>query len=384
MHDPRPLYDRMHAEAPLHYVEEYDTWAVIGFDAVREICLDTTNFTCTRGQTPNQVMLGEPTGHTFPELDPPQHRPRRRVLAGDYTPDAARRDAPWIRALAQEVLTPLLADGPTTIDGYVDYASRVTARVAARKNGIPESDAERIRHRMDDMFTREPGQRGSSPENLAAIGAVFGDLMGLVAQARANPSDATGHLATMLTAEVDGVPLTDEQITAELHTLMITGSETTELSFAATLYNLAHHPEQLAAVRADRSLLPYAFTEAVRFDHPTHVLCRGVTHDVEIAGHDLRNGQGVLLVWAAANRDPAVFEHANEFDAMRRPEQDLLFGHGPHKCLGEHIAMTMGTILLEEFFTAVAEYEIDESGVDRIYGEFLKGFCRLPMRVVPA
>ena len=125
---PRPVYDRMQAEAPLHYVEEYDTWAVLGFDAVRQICLDTTNFTCTRGQTPNQVMLDEPTGHTFPELDPPQHRPRRRVLAGDYTPDAARRDAPWIRALAQEVLAPLLAHGPTTIDAYVDYASRVTAR----------------------------------------------------------------------------------------------------------------------------------------------------------------------------------------------------------------------------------------------------------------
>ena len=87
-----------------------------GIDAVREICLDTTDFTCTRGQTPNQVMLGEPTGHTFPELDPPQHRPRRRVLAGDYTPDAARRDAPWIRELAQEALTPLLADGQEGFD----------------------------------------------------------------------------------------------------------------------------------------------------------------------------------------------------------------------------------------------------------------------------
>jgi cytochrome P450 len=329
-------------------------------------------------------MLGEPTGHTFPELDPPQHRPRRRVLSADYTPEAARQDAPWIRALAQEVLDPLLASGPTTIDAYTDYAARVTARVAARKNGLPDAAAERIRHRMDDMFTRVPGQRGSSPENLAAIGEVFGVLMGLVAQARAEPGAARGHLATMLTAEVDGVPLTDEQNTAELHTLMVTGSETTELAFAYTLYNLAHHHEQLAAVRADPSLIPHAFAEAVRFDHPTHVLCRGVTHDVEVAGRELRDGQGVLLIWAAANRDPAVFPRADEFDVSRRPERDLLFGHGPHKCLGEHIAMTMGTILLEEFLARVAEYEIDEPGVERLYGEFLKGYCRLPMRVVPA
>jgi cytochrome P450 len=384
MTDPRARYDELQAVAPMHYVADYDAWVVLGYHAVRDICLDTSNFTCTRGQTPNQVLLGEPTGHTFPELDPPEHRYRRRVLAPEYTRDAALRDAPWIREIAVEVLEPLLANGPTTIDAYADYASRVTARVAARKAGLPESDAEQIRHRMDDMFTRTPGQRGSSPENLAAIGEVFGMLMQLVAQARREPEAATGTLRTMLEADIEGMPLADEQIAAELHTLMVTGSETTEFSVCAALYYLARHPEQLAAVRADPGLLRHAFAEAVRFDHPTHVLCRGVTDNVEIAGHAMTSGQGVLLVWAAANRDPDVFDRPTEFDVHRRPDHDLIFGHGRHKCLGEHIAMTMGTILLEEFFARVADYEIHEAGVVRTYGEFLKGFCQLPMRVTPA
>jgi cytochrome P450 len=207
--------------------------------------------------------------------------------------------------------------------------------------------------------------------------------MGFVAAGRSDPGSATGHLATMLTAVVDGVPLTDEEIAAELHTVMVTGSETTELAVAATLFHLAERPDQLAAVRADRTLVPHAFAEAIRFDHPTHVLCRAVGEDVTIAGTPMTAGQGVLLVWAAANRDPSVIERPDEFDVHRQGDRDLRFGHGQHKCLGEHLAMRMGTILLEEFFARVAEYEITHDGVERIYGEFLKGFCRLPMRVVP-
>lgn len=239
----------------------------------------------------------------------------------------------------------------------------MTARVAARKAGLPDADAERIRARMDGMFTRRPGQRGSSPENLAALGEVFAYLMGLVSEARAHPETARGHLATMLAATVDGVPLRDEQIAAELHTIMVTGSETTELAVAATLYYLAEHPQQLAAVRADPALVPHAFAEAIRFDHPTHVLCRAVGEDVEIAGLPLVAGQGVLLVWAAANRDPAVIERPTEFDITRRLTRDLRFGHGQHKCLGEHLAMRMGTIMLEEFFAKVADYTIDHARV---------------------
>jgi cytochrome P450 len=176
--------------------------------------------------------------------------------------------------------------------------------------------------------------------------------------------------------------LTDEQIAAELHTIMVTGSETTELSVAATLYYLAQHPEQLEAVRADRSLIGRAFAEAIRYDHPTNMLCRAVKRDVEVGGARLQVGQGVLLVWASANRDEAVFAHGDRFDVGRPWGRSLLFGHGQHKCLGEHLAMRMGTVILEEFFDVVADYEVDVDRAERMYGEFLKGFTRLPIRFV--
>lgn len=378
--DPRPTYDALLAEGPLHRVEPYDAWVVVGFDAVWQVCLDTEHFTCTRGQTPGNVLLGEPGGNTFPSLDPPQHRLRRRVVASEYTREAATRDEPVIRDLARSVLGPLVAAGEGEFDAYGDYAAQVTARVAAWKAGLPTDRALELRHRMDDMFARVPGQVGTSEANMAAIGDVFGALTGIVLEARADPGRATGLLRLLLDARIDGEPLTDDEIVGELHTLMVTGSETTELSVAATLYELWRDPEQLARVRADRNLVPWAFAEAIRTDHPTNMLGRSVKCDVELAGEQLREGQGVLLVWGAANRDPAVFEDPARYDVDRRPERDLLFGHGQHKCLGEHLAMTMGTVLLEEFLDAVAEYEVIEDATDRLYGEFLKGWNRMPIR----
>jgi cytochrome P450 len=91
-----------------------------------------------------------------------------------------------------------------------------------------------------------------------------------------------------------------------------------------------------------------------------------VKRDVELAGEELQEGQGVLLVWAAANRDPAVFDDPGRYAVDRRPERDLLFGHGQHKCLGEHLAMTMGTVLLDEFLDAVTDYDVIEEGTDRL------------------
>jgi cytochrome P450 len=384
MTEPRPLYARLRAEDPVHYLEEYDTWALASFDAVWQVCGDTANFTCTRGQTPNQVMLGDPTGHTFPELDPPEHRLRRRVLSPSYTRDMATRDEPRVREVARSVLVPLVAGKSRTMDAYADFASRVTARVAAEKAGLPSGDAERIRRRMDDMFTREPDQRGSSDANIAAAMEVFEYLYGLVATARQAPGDASGLLRVLLDAEIGGVALTDEQIAAELHTVMITGSETTELGVAATLHHLAENPDQLAAVRADRSLIPHAFAEAVRCDHPTNILCRAVTRDVEVSGKLLRAGQGVLLLWGSANLDESEFPNASAYDLHRRSERSLLFGHGQHKCLGEHLAVRMGTAILDELFEAIGSYEIDTDNCHRLYGEFLKGFDALPIRFEPA
>lgn len=380
MVDPRPLYARMRAEGPVHRVEQYDAWALAAFDAVWEVCKDTEHFTCAHGMPPGSALLGEPAGISFTTLDPPAHRLRRRVLGPGYTREAADRDEPVIRQIAREVLGPLVAGGDGEMDVHRDYASRVAARVAGHKAGVPAEDAERIRDRCADAFVREPGQRGTSAANAEALIEGHTYLQQLVASVRQSPERAQGDLASLLAGTIEGRPLTDEEIVDDLFTVLITGSETTETAVAATLYYLAQHPEQLAAVRADRSLVPYAFVETVRFDHPTDLLCREAVDDVVVAGTPMQAGQPAILLWGSVGLDEAEFPDADRFDVHRRPERSLTFGHGQHKCLGEHLAVRMGTVLLEEFFDAVETYEVDFPRCRRKYAEFVKGFVSVPMR----
>ncbi|MCD7052777.1 cytochrome P450 [Prescottella equi] len=385
MVDPRPVYEKLRAAGPLHYLPQYNAWALASFEAVWRAARDLKNFsTENRGMPPINSLLDEPSFPNFTQADARAHAAARRLLQPAYKQAAADQDAANMRSLAQEVLTPLLAGGDGTMDVFRDYASRVAARFAGHKVGLPEADAERIRHRAEQLFTREHGQRGTSQANAEAGGEVFGYLQNLVAEARQDPSTAHGDLAVMLSGTVQGRALTDEEILGNLLTLIVTGSETTEISVAATLYYLAQHPEQLAAVRADKSLIQNAFMEAVRFDHPTDIMCREVVSEVEICGQTLLPGQQVIMMWGSASRDEAEFPNADVFDIHRTYSRHLLFGHGQHKCLGESTALRLGTIMLEEFLDAIDSYEVDWDGCRRKYAEFVQGFNSVPIRFTTA
>ncbi|MBM3658557.1 MAG: cytochrome P450 [Actinobacteria bacterium] len=383
MLDPHPLYAQLRAEDPVHHLAEYDAWALASFDAVWQVCSDTEAFSVRRGQTPNQVLLGEPALNlTFPELDPPEHRLRRRVLAPAYTREAALADVDTLRALARATLAPLLRRG--SFDAFDEYASTVSAQFAGAKAGIPAADVDTVRRLLHDAVAREAGQKGTSEANAAAMGQVFGYLHERVAIARADRAQAFGILATLLDATVDGQPLDDAQIAAELHTLLVTGSETVELATAGALLQLDSHPDQRARLLASPDEAIWAFAEAVRHDHPTDVLCRVVRQDTTVGGRELRAGQGVLLLWGSANRDAREFPDADRFDMTRRPPRSLLFGHGQHKCIGEHVALQMGAVLLGELLAAVDDFVVDRDGVRRRRGEFLKGYDAMPVTVTVA
>ena len=380
MVDPRPLYARMRAAGSVHRVERYDAWALAGFEAVWQVCKDTEHFTCTHGMPPGSALLGEPVGISFTALDTPLHRLRRRVLAPGYTREAAERDRPVVREIARQVLGPIVARGDGEVDVHRDYASRVAARVAGHKAGVPADDAEWVRNRCADAFVRAPGQVGTSEANAAALMDAYAYLQDLVAAARRDPGSARGDLAALLAGRIDGQPLTDEEIVGDLFTILITGSETTETAVAATIYYLARDPAQLAAVQADHALIPHALVEAIRFDHPTDLLCREVVHDVDVAGTTLRVGQPAILLWGSVGLDEAEYPDAGRYDVHRRPPRSLSFGHGQHTCMGQHLAVCMGTVMLEEFLSAVATFEVDFERCHRKHAEFVKGFDSVPVR----
>jgi len=381
MSDAHPLYARLRAQSRIHYMPRYDAWAFAGFEEIWKASLDFELFSAAGGQTPGQVLLGEPIPHTFMTMDPPRHRIYRGLIADAYSRRSIESEKPRMRALVRELLAPLAERGEFEV--YTELANRVTTINAAHMAGVPRSDAETLRRWIDGFLARERGQVGTSARNAECAARLGSYLAGLVAESRRHPERATGHLATWLTAEVEGRKLTDEEVVANLYSLVVTGSETTPLSVAATLRCLFERPAQLAAVRADPALVVHAFSESLRFDHPTNVLTRRVGRDAVFFGQDLREGQGVLFLYASANRDEREFPDADVYDIARRPRRTLSFGHGIHKCLGEHVGMALGCILLEEVLATVAEYEVDLDACERLYGEFLSGWCRVPIRFRP-
>jgi cytochrome P450 len=377
MRDPHPTYARLRAESPVHYLAQYDCWALSRFEHVYAVTLDAERFTARGGTAPGQVLRRDPAPHTFMTMDLPEHRVHRGLISGRYGRNTVARLEPEIRAAARTLLAPLAERG--ALDVYADVANRAAIWIGADLLGIPRDEAELLRSWVDEFLHRERGQAGPGPQNLAAAGRLTARFAEIVRERRARHVAGADHLSAWLAARIDGRALSDEEIVANLYSMLVVATETVPSAVANTLALLHANPEARERVLADRALIPYAFTEALRVDQPTNLLGRRVVRDCELGGQRLRADQGVLLLWASATRDEAEFPNPERFDLDRRPRRSLSFGHGIHKCLGEHLANLEARVLLEELLAVLGRFDIDSVGAERTYGEFLCGYRRLPV-----
>ncbi|MBY0399632.1 cytochrome P450, partial [Myxococcota bacterium] len=337
-------------------------------------------FTAERGVTPEMVMLKAPPppDPVFSMLDLPRQRDYRRMFVPRYTKNAVAGMEDGIRAKVRGLLRPLAERG--RFDVYRDLADPLAVSVIADLIGIPTDEAMAMRERIARYFAREPGQLGTRPENEVERIAVVTRIAELVV-ARMQQGDSGGddHISVMLRTSAEGQPLSLGSMVATVYTWLVTGVEVVPLSVANTILYLGEHPDQRCSVVADPSLVPFAYDESLRFDQPTNLLGRFVKEPVVIRGQKLASGQGVMFLWASGNRDEEEFERADRFDIARRPPRSLSFGHGAHKCIGEHLGRLEGRVLLEEILALAPEYEVDTSGVERTYSEFLHGYHAVPI-----
>lgn len=378
MRDPWPWYAALRREAPIFYSERYDTWFLSRFE---DIWRATTRdlFTAERGVTPEMVLrkTPPPPDPVFSMLDLPRQRPYRRMLAPRYARRAVAALEPDLRARVRARLAPFAEEG--RLEVYGDLALPIAVEVIADLIGLPRDDAHDLAALVEAHFRREPGQQGTNAANAAALGELMTALFGVVAAARREPpADPESHLAVLVRSEAEGRPLSDGSVAAALFTLLVTGIEVVPLAVANTVVYLARHPDQRREVVADPALVEPAFAESLRYDQPTNLLGRFVKEEVEMGGERLRPGQGVMFLWASGNRDEAEFSDADRFDLHRRPRRSLSYGHGLHKCIGEHLGNLEGRVLLEELLRVAPDYALGDS-VERVYGEFLHGHHRVPI-----
>jgi hypothetical protein len=382
MLDPHPLYRRLLEEAPAYYIEEYDGWALSRFEDVWRAMEDTESYGSARGTTAAQVLSKvEPAVPSLNQLDPPEHTRLRRSLRGPFTKNRVAALEPEIRAFARARLDRHAGAGE--IDVVRELADPLAALAACRLLDLPLEDAPLLVGWVHRYTLNEPGDLGRSADALAAAHEMNGYLAEIARRWRRKPGRSGAVIEAFLAFEQGGRRLEDLEVASHMQTLVIGGTDTTPKGIGAAVLRLHQHPEQRARLARDPTRIGVAFSEVLRFDTPTQFMARSVSRSVELHGQKLRPGQGVLLLLAAANRDPREFPDPDRFDVERNPRRILSFGHAAHVCIGAHVARLEGRVLLEELLARHPEYDLDESRLVWRRADQIQGLVSAPIQLRP-
>ncbi len=379
--DPYPVWKRMRDEAPLYYNEKYDFFAVSRFDDVERCSVDWRTYISGKGSVLEMIKMGVdiPPGTILFE-DPPSHDVHRSLLSRVFTPRRIAELEPKVREFCARSLDPLVGSGGFDFIG--DLGAQMPMRTIGMLLGIPEEDQEAIRDQIDDgMRLRE----GAPPDPNTSLSVTDGSSFAEYIDWRAeHPSDDL--MTELLTAEFEdhtGVvrTLTREEVLAYVGLLAAAGNETTTRLIGWTGKVLAEHPDQRRMVVEDRSLVPNAIEELLRYEAPSPVQARYITKDVEHHGQTVPEGNVMVLLTAAGNRDERHFPEPDRFDIRREIDHHLSFGYGIHFCLGAALARLEGRIALDEVLARFPEWEVDWDRAEQAHTSSVRGWEKLPVLV---
>ena len=288
---------------------------------------------------------------SFLSLDPPDHTRLRRLVSKAFTPRAIARLEPRIRAITGELLTAAGAAGQMEVVSQLAYPLPV--RIISELLGVPVDDhprfagwSARLAHSLQPGFGLDSAEAQARAEAAQVASDEFAVYFGeLIAVRRAHPADDL--LSEMIAAEDDGERLTEAELIATCVLLLVAGHETTVGLISNGILALLHHPDQLALLRANPDLAASAVEETLRYDAPVQMTARVARGGMEVGPVAARDGALVLLLLAAAGRDPEAFADPDRFDIRRGATGHLAFAAGPHFCLGAPLARLEATIALE-------------------------------------
>ncbi len=380
--DPHPVYRRLREESPVHYVDEFDCWALATFEDVWTACQSPDIYTTEQGTTAGHVL--QHTIEVFPALDmmdPPRHTAHRALISARFLPAQVRRFEADFRQIVRDRLE--IVRGVGRIDVVKELGSHLSTLSVCRVLDFPREDGDMLRGWVDAIFHREPGAIGITQAGIEGYASLGAYCLELVCQRRRSGELGDDVMGRYLAGRIDGRPMPDEVVASLMGELVVAGTETLPKMLAATLRRLWENPDARRQVVRDKQLVLDAFMETVRYDMPTQFMARVVKQDTTIRGRNLRKGQPVLLLYSSASRDEAEFPQADRWDLHRRAPRTVGFGHGTHACLGRHVARLEAQVALEEILAVMPEYEVDLARSQRLYTEYVQGFASLPIDFEP-
>ena len=341
--DPYPSFRRARAEAPVQWHDGLGLWLAFTHAEANAVLRDRRLGRIWRDKEPADRFGSFNLIHrnAILEMEPPDHTRLRRLISTAFARGHVERLRPWVEELAGRLVDGLVerSDGARPVDLLSGMAEQLPVAVIAELLGVPEADRPLLRPWSNAIVKMYEYGRTTAVESAAedAAAEFVAYLRELAAERRQNPGeDLLSHLVSVRDAEGD--KLTEDELVTTCILLLNAGHEATvNVSGNGTLA-LLQHPEQLRRLREDRSLLPTAIEELMRFDSPLQLFERTATEDVEIGGVTVERGRKIAALLGSANRDPAVFVEPDTLDVGRTENPHISFGAGVHFCIGAPLA----------------------------------------------
>lgn len=371
MADPYPFYAELLEHHPVAFVEEF---AVVSrYADVVAALRDPGTFTSTRGNTREDMPAVADT--TMITSDPPKHTELRALVNRAFTPKMVAALEPRIRRVSADLIDAAVARG--NLDVVRDLAYPLPVTVIAEIMGVDTQRRDDFKRWSDDAIAglgaSGYGDRSRMGSSLEEFSAYFNEV---IAQRRRSPRD---DLISAMLANADTVPEPGDLVTL-LFLLLVAGHETTTNLIGNGILLLLRHPEQLERLRRHPDLLPGYVEEVLRFEPPVQGLYRTTTRATVVAGTAIAPGTKVLLLFAAANRDPCQFPDPDRFDIARRPNLHLAFGSGVHFCLGASLARLEARVATEELLRRLPRLRPAGDGAPEwLLNPTIRGLRRLPV-----
>jgi len=385
---PYELFKQMRAKCPVHwtgkieqYPEEAGFWSVTTADDVHEVSRDWQTYSSELGGVTvfAEIFPLELARAMFIGMDPPKHDKIKALFQRGFTPKRIADHEDRIRAIVRDVLDRL--GDRDRCDLVADLAQPAVSRVISSFMGLsPEEDAIWARIVNSALAPDDPDL---APEGIDGvlqkdIPEMFERCRGLIAERRANPTDDL--TSVLVHAEVEGEMLSETDIVMGFFLLMAAGNDSTKATFCSGMRALMESPEQKRELVEDAALIPGAVEEALRMFPAFAHFRRTASHDTELHGQQIRQGEKVVMWYVSSNRDESRYQDPDSFDIHRNPEHQAFGAGGRHFCLGTALARLELRIMIEETLRRYPQIELD-GGPQPAQALFVNQLKTLPVRL---
>jgi len=372
--DPYPAFDQLRAEAPVHWHDDAELWTIARHDDVMRISRDPTTFCSGKGVLPADRQREVSGDASILFLDPPDHQRHRKLVSPAFTPRRIAAIEKRVRELATDLLDQV--EPGAKVDFAPLVAVPLPMLVIAEMLGVPSEDHDQFKIWSDAMIDAATEPKEETYQLAFELWEYFEKI---IEQRRVDPADDL--VSVIAHAAVDDVPLTNAELCGFCMTLLVAGNETTRNLITGGVEALARFPEQLSRLVADRTLIPSAVEEMLRWVTPVMNFARTATTDVELRDQHISEGEMVFMLYGAANRDPEVFgPSAGTFDVGRNPNPHMAFGFGEHFCMGASLARLEARVLFDELLQRFSTIEL-AGDPERLRSSLMRSLVHLPVTV---